>query len=90
MRVDTYGCPENYTGHFPAYMLKVIQTWFKYNGDSLYEKLKHIRNYLCDFEAPQTNTDHCVEVLACAHDLLHRKKLKSRSSKQDNKQMQLF
>jgi len=48
--IVAHGEYECYTQYFPRYLLKCLQSWFSYNGDQLYEQLKHVRNHLCPID----------------------------------------
>ncbi len=81
-----HGQYQRYTNYFPTYLLKTIQRWFAYNGENLYNQLKHIRNQLSDVQnlVNQCKThEHqdIVEPIAKAHQVLnyqiHRKQKNS-------------
>lgn len=88
-----HGEPSRYQDYFPVYLLKTIQRWFAHNGESLYHKLKHIRNQLSGIEQwfdtcrPPLPED-IVTPMAQAHQILQNHK--RRKHKTDTQQLTLF
>ena len=97
--IVAHGNPRIYQQYFPRYLLKCIQQWFQFNGEQLYEQLKHIRNHLYAFEQilqhiqyiNQTHiTDiHSIEVMANTHRLIKSQKQRNKTNL-NHKQLERF
>lgn len=79
--IQVHGAPDQYLPYFPRYLLKCLQDYLAWHGDSLYQEFKHIRNALYNVEAflaklppgdPSTTPhDHnMIEILANTHCIL--------------------
>ena len=91
--IAKHGNPQRFQKHFPTYLLKSIQDWFRHHGDELYENLKHVRNSLLGIK---TLLDNCqndmpediVTPMARAHAILARRY--HRKTRKDTQQLKLF
>jgi len=97
--IVAHGDHQRYTQYFPRYLLKCIQQWFHYNGDHLYEELKHIRNQLFAVDhlidvIKQNNKDTAqlsdsnIQTMKNTHHLL-KSQLHQKRKKSDHNQLQL-
>jgi len=89
-----HGDPKRFHKHFPIYLLKTLQDWFAHHGDTLYDKLKHIRNHLSTIQAiiNQNATNEAPEdivtPMAQAHAILAKQY--RRKNRKDTRQLKLF
>lgn len=88
------GNSEIYRLYFPQYLLKSIQNYFFYNGDDLYDQLKHVRNFIPSAHDYLKHTQkydensRLIETLLAAHKISAPNK--SKNYHHDHKQMTLF
>ena len=93
-QIAEYGNQQAYQKYFPRYLLKCIQNWFQYNGNALYEKLKHIRDTLIliklnlhPADSVKTEQQLSIEMMSQAHRLI---KNKPRKKKDHTKQTEFI
>ena len=100
--IQTHGDPDQYLPFFPRYLLKCLQDYLAWHGDSLYQELKHIRNALYNLDsileqlqpanaqpAGSAPDDSLIEILAHTHSILagHYPR---KSTKTASQQLSLF